>query len=95
MAHLLDELHVPIDQREYGFDQNLYDEWKSSGLFGGTALHAAAKENKLENAEFLVGRGIGRDIKDERGHRAVDLARELGHGEVVALLEGAVPGSPS
>lgn len=95
MAHLLDELHVAIDQREYGFDQELYREWKNSGLFGGTALHAAAKENKLENAEFLVGRGIGKEIKDERGRRAVDLARELGNRPIVALLEDAALGSKS
>lgn len=87
MAYLLDELHVPVNQREYEFDQKLYNEWKGSGLHGGTALHAAIKERKTESAEFLVGRGIDAGVKDGKNRRAVDLARELSLEAMLRLLE--------
>lgn len=76
MAFLLDELHVPINQREYEYDEKLHNEWKGSGLQSGTALHAAVKENQLENAEFLVSKGIDKGVQDGKGRRAVDLAGE-------------------
>lgn len=95
MAYLVDELHVPLNQRENEYDPELYESWKGSGFHGGTALHAAVKEKKLENAEFLVGRGIGRGIKDEKGRRAVDLAGELGLDSICGLLEDPVIPSQS
>jgi ankyrin repeat protein len=85
MTYLLDEVGVPINQREFEYDPELFGTWKTWGL--GTALHQAVKHKSIECIQFMLDRGIDRDIRDTKGRKAVDLAREYQHEECVALLQ--------
>jgi ankyrin repeat protein len=39
--------------------------------------------------QLLLQRGANKALKDDRGKTAADIARELGHKEVVAVLDAA------
>lgn len=56
-----------------------------------TALHAAARNNRLEMAQFLLAQGISTDIKDKQGRTAVSYAQEFALSEMTALLAGPLP----
>lgn len=86
MTYLIDELKVPINQREYEYDQKIFEEGQLS-TGGGTALHSAVQQKRLEHIEFLISKGIDQKLKDTKGREAVDLARDFKFDEVVALLE--------
>jgi ankyrin repeat protein len=54
-----------------------------------TALMWAAGSGQKDAVEMLLRRGANKALKDDRGKTAADIARELGHKEVVALLDAA------
>jgi ankyrin repeat protein len=54
---------------------------------GWTPLHGAAHSGDRELVELLLARGADPDAKHQEGKTALDLARESGHAEVVAILE--------
>ena len=56
---------------------------------GYTALHGAAENGCIENAELLLASGADATIKTTSGRTAVDLARLQGHDAIVGLLEPA------
>ncbi|KAL8933431.1 MAG: hypothetical protein Q9216_006366 [Gyalolechia sp. 2 TL-2023] len=53
----------------------------------GTALHRAAFGGYVEIVEFLIAKGADREVRDPMGRRALDLAREKGDGDTMALLK--------
>ena len=55
---------------------------------GQTAMHMAAYNNDVEGVELLLRYGADKRIRDESGQTALDCAREVEAGDVVALLEG-------
>lgn len=85
MAYLLDEGGVNINQFEYEHDPDYFEEPYRIGI--GTALHAAVWSKRIENAKFLVERGIDKDLTDDEGRKAVDIARERDIPQGLALLE--------
>lgn len=85
MTYLLDDVGVPVNQYVWGYDDNKFDKNKTSVT--GTALHAAVRAKCLDNVKFLLERDIDRDLKNVGGSRAVDLTREEGMEQVLALFE--------
>ena len=55
---------------------------------GQTSLHLAAASGDPLLASLLLERGADADSADTASKRAVDVAKEAGHSEVVALLSG-------
>ena len=55
---------------------------------GTTALHIAGYENRGENARALLEHGADRTLKDDSGKTAADHAREQGHAELAAYIDG-------
>ena len=54
-----------------------------------TALMWAAGSGQKDTVQLLLQRGANKALKDDRGKTAADIARELGHKEVVAVLDAA------
>ena len=54
--------------------------------YGATALHRAAYSGYLASATRLLEGGADLTLRDKSGKTALDLARSMGHSEVVALL---------
>ncbi|XP_006630137.2 cyclin-dependent kinase 4 inhibitor B [Lepisosteus oculatus] len=52
-----------------------------------TPLHDAAREGFLCTVKVLVQYNADRNVKDNNSRLPIDLARENGHGDVVAFLE--------
>lgn len=53
---------------------------------GGTALHIAVRERKLEWTEFLAGRGVDPRLTDKAGDTPLGLAARLGFNEGAKVL---------
>jgi uncharacterized protein len=53
-----------------------------------TALMWAAGQGQVDAVKWLLQRGAKRELKDDRGLNAADMARQGGHAAVVALLGG-------
>jgi ankyrin repeat protein len=51
-----------------------------------SALHVAAKNNKLDAVRMLVKAGVDLNCQDEDGYTALHYAAELGHKDIVSLL---------
>ncbi|UNI20151.1 hypothetical protein JDV02_006269 [Purpureocillium takamizusanense] len=78
-----------------GGDAELVREWLWNGAAvdnlddrGRTALHYAAGKGRVEVVEMLCRAGALRARRDKEEKSASDLARDGGHDDVVALLEG-------
>ncbi|MBN3306150.1 CDN2D inhibitor, partial [Amia calva] len=65
----------------YGADPNVADGT------GATPLHDAARGGFLDTVETLVQHDANVHARDTSGRRAIDLALENGHEDVVAFLE--------
>lgn len=75
---ILQHLHKIITQY-HSKDQKAVEEWiNKQDIQGFTALHYAAREGHEEVVGWLVGVGCDGDVRDGRGRRAVDVAREWG-----------------
>ncbi len=57
---------------------------------GGTPLHGASFRNNVFVARVLLERGADASLADERGETPLDVARSLGHSEIVSLLKSRV-----
>lgn len=66
----------------HGADPN-----RADGRTGNTPLHDAARGGFVDTVRLLVQFGGDPQARDHTDCRAVDLAREQGHAEVVAFLE--------
>jgi ankyrin repeat protein len=55
---------------------------------GRNAFHYACWRNHLELAKYLQGRGIRVNVTDKQGRTALDDARNWGHDQIVAYLQG-------
>ncbi|KAJ5083950.1 hypothetical protein NUU61_008529 [Penicillium alfredii] len=82
---LLDEKDFLLNQREFEYNIEMFNDRQSNGL--GTALHAAAETNSLACMQFLLERGIDANIPDTLGRTATNRAREYGSQEAVSFLE--------
>ncbi|KAK2918887.1 cyclin-dependent kinase 4 inhibitor B [Channa argus] len=67
---------------EHGAQPNVAD--RSTGT---TPLHDAARSGFLETVRMLVEYKADPQGRDNKNCRPIDLARENGHGDVVAFLE--------
>ncbi|KAJ4420990.1 hypothetical protein N0V82_004032 [Gnomoniopsis sp. IMI 355080] len=86
MAYLLDEAHVPINMRQWEWDDEFFGANSGSGKFG-TALHAAVRQRKAANVQFLLERGADPLVEDTTGRTPFDLAQDMGFEEGLALLD--------
>ncbi|KAJ4396660.1 hypothetical protein N0V93_000881 [Gnomoniopsis smithogilvyi] len=86
MAYLLDEALVPINMRQWEWDDEFFSANSGSGNFG-TALHAAVRQRKAACVQFLLERGADPLVEDTTGQTPFDLARHIGFEEGLALLE--------
>merc|ERR1712000_30988 len=59
---------------------NEFDNW--------TALHHAAQEGFVDMIKLLLSKGADPSIKDAKGRLPLDLAKDYGNKEAIALLEG-------
>jgi ankyrin repeat protein len=78
---------------DHGADINLhpYGEYtiqpfERDGEFWGSALHCAVKGEHPEAVKFLLEKGIAKGYKNPIGLTALDLAKKLGHDNIVELL---------
>lgn len=85
MAYLVDEARFPVDQLEWEWDPDMFEDIRRGEALG-TALHCAAKEKCIVAIEFLLKRGAGKDVKDSKGKTAAKVAEEAGFKEGVAAL---------
>lgn len=53
---------------------------------GNTPLHYAAQEGRKENVERLLSAGADKDLKNGENKTAQDIAKDLGHDQVLLLL---------
>lgn len=83
---LLDEVSVPINQREWDWDPAEYDHWRSRQK--GSGLHFAVYANSPEKVRFLLARGGDINLDDNRGNTALDWADKPAREEVFAILDG-------
>jgi hypothetical protein len=68
--------------------QNNYASWRLYSFMGlGTVLHKAAELGQADVAYFLLQKGIDTNIKDAKGHTALDCARTFKMNEVVKVIE--------
>ena len=51
-----------------------------------TALMWAAGQGQVEAVKLLLARGARRDLRDDRGLTAAEIARQVGQNAVVAAL---------
>ena len=72
-VRLLVEAGADVDSRQQG---------------GYTALHAAAQNGDTASLDLLLAAGADAAAADDEGRTPADLAREAGHEEVAARLEG-------
>lgn len=84
MAWLLDEAKVPINLRRWEWDADFFGANAAMGF--GTALHAAVEGRRAAHVRFLLERGADPRVEDTKGRKPVDLARESGFAEGLALL---------
>jgi ankyrin repeat protein len=68
---------------EHGADVNS----KQAG--GWTALHHAAQQGDRDAASMLLSRGADREAVNDRDQTPADVARGLGHEDLVAVLSGS------
>jgi len=52
-----------------------------------TALHSAARNNKLDKAKVLLANGIDIDLRDREGKTARDIAQDYKYTEIVAAID--------
>lgn len=71
-AHPYDRSTLPLDARDEGW---------------GSALHCAVRGGHADAVRFLLARGADRAYRNKAGVTPLDLARKLGRGEIVTLLE--------
>ena len=74
------------DINEIPSDELIVDKFHDQGL--GTALCVAASKGETEAVKLLLKRGADPGIKHENGKSAMELAREKGHDDCVAILQG-------
>ena len=56
--------------------------------FGDSALHNAARENKVDVVQLLLSQnGIVLELKNKEECTAVDIATNCGHDEIVAIIQ--------
>jgi ankyrin repeat protein len=53
----------------------------------GSALHCAVKDHRTETVSFLLAKGADKEYRNRAGLTALDFARELGHNDIMRLLE--------
>ena len=58
----------------------------SAGIYGWTALHFAAKENKIEVVKNLLEKGASPMVRDQWRQTPYRIARDNGNKEVAKLL---------
>ena len=58
---------------------------------GFTALHHAAESGATEVAKDLLAAGANRELKNESGEHAADVARRKGHEALAKLIEDGAP----
>lgn len=54
---------------------------------GDTILHYFAGDNNVEMVQFLLQQGAKVDLKNREGLRAIDLAQNMNHTQVVKIIE--------
>jgi uncharacterized protein len=55
---------------------------------GWTALHySTLKDTNIEVVDYLLCEGVEKDMRDNKKRKAIHIAKHLGHGLIVALLE--------
>ena len=81
MKHDWPELAAALIER--GCDVN------AKNKYGNTALHYAGGYNRRETARVLLEHGADRTIKNKKGETAADMARQNGHADLAAYIDGA------
>ena len=81
-----DDLRQRLDISRDGID-DVDDE-------GSTALHYAAKNNRLHNIALLCDRDANPHIRDKSGKTPADVAREAGYREAAETLAQAMKDFP-
>lgn len=59
----------------------------ASSEFGYAPLHAAAENNRIQNAVLLLQCGANIDALTDGGQSPLDFAIRCGHGEMIQLLQ--------
>jgi ankyrin repeat protein len=59
----------------------------AQGDRGFTPLHSAVLDNQLDAVKFLLEMGVDRQLTNDDGNTALDLAKIMGHDDIVKLLE--------
>jgi len=84
MQQLLDR-GADVNAHPYGRLEIIPCQLEDEGW--GSALHCAVKHHHTEAVSFLLEKGAAKDYRNMVGLTALDLARKLGHEDIVRLLE--------
>ena len=80
------ERGVPMNELSDAHNPPRFIIRSKSGL--GTPLHSAVRYNRIAIAAALLAHGVEKGKVDTKGRTPLVMARELGLGEMVKLLEG-------
>ena len=84
LQFLLDD-GVDISAVKWEHNEEAYRRtWTLFGL--GTALHYAAQSGHVDRVELLLSRGAKTDVWDKNGRTPLEVAREHGRADVIAIL---------
>ena len=78
-------LGLPINAIRYKEDRAAWIELWPVGM--GTPLHHAVENNREEMVNYLLWRGVDREVKDSLGRTARNFAMTAGNRRLVQLLD--------
>ena len=76
----------PVNELKDAHNPRRFRSMSPKGL--GTPLHNAVKYNRIAFAAALLAHGAEKEKMDTKGRTPLEIAAELGFGEMVKLLEG-------
>jgi len=82
---LLIERGVPVNALDHSQNPRRFRILQRQGL--GTPLHCAVEQGRVAIGAALLAHGADKGVRDTKGRTPLELAKELGRGEMLALLE--------
>lgn len=82
---MLLSIGASLNETQYSKHSRSWNHEFFKGL--GAPLHRATELGKLDVVQHLLEKQADRDIKDSKGRTPLDIARNMGHKDLIRLLE--------